>query len=62
MKTQQTTEFVGVDVASAHLDVAVHDQPTVRRFFNTVQGIAQLLRMVPPSSVLGLESTGHHHA
>lgn len=51
-----------MDVASAHLDVAVHDQPTVRRFFNTVQGIAQLLRMVPPSSVLGLESTGHHHA
>jgi len=61
MKTQQATEFVGVDVASVHLDVAVYGQPTVRRFANTVQGIAQLLRMVPPSSVLGLESTGRYH-
>ena len=61
MKTQQATEFVGVDVASDHLDVAVHGQPTVRRFANTIQGIAQLLRMVPPSSVLGLESTGRYH-
>lgn len=62
MKTQQATEFVGVDVASAHLDVAVHGQPTVRRFANTAQGIVQLLRALPPASVLGLESTGRYHA
>jgi transposase len=62
MKTQQATEFVGVDVASVHLDVAVHGHTTVRRFDNTTQGIAQLLRALPPASVLALESTGRYHA
>jgi transposase len=61
MKTQQATEFVGVDVASAHLDVAVHGQTSVRRYANTREGIAQLLRALPPTSVLGLESTGRYH-
>jgi len=51
-----------VDVASDHLDVAVHGQTTVRRFANTAHGIAQLLRALPPASVLGLESTGRYHA
>ena len=62
MKTQQATEFVGVDVASAHLDVAVHGQSSVRRYANTTEGIAQLLRTLPPASVLGLEATGRYHA
>ena len=62
MKTQKATEFVGVDVASAHLDVAVHGQTNVRRYNNTAAGIAQLLRALPPASVLGLESTGRYHA
>lgn len=62
MKTQQATEFVGVDIASAHLDVAVHGQTTVLRFANTAHGIAQLLRTLRPDSVLGLESTGRYHA
>ena len=62
MNTPQATGFVGVDVASAHLDVAVHGQPSVRRFANTAQGIAQLLGALPPASVLGLESTGRYHA
>lgn len=62
MKTQQATEFVGVDVASAHLDVAIHGQTTVRRYANTAQGIAQLLRALPPASRLALESTGSYHA
>ena len=62
MLIQPATPFVGVDVASAHLDVAVHGQPGVRRFANTASGIAQLLRALPPSSVLGLESTGRYHA
>ena len=51
-----------MDVASAHLDVAVHGQTTVRRFANTAQGIAQLLRTLRPDSLLGLESTGRYHA
>ena len=61
MKTQQATVFVGVDVASAHLDVAVHGQTAVQRYDNTTKGIAQLLRTLPPASVLGLESTGRYH-
>lgn len=62
MKTQQATEFVGVDVASAHLDVAIHGQTRVQRFDNTAKGIAQLLRALPRECVLGLESTGRYHA
>jgi transposase len=61
MNPQQATEFVGVDVASAHLDVAVQGQATVRRFANTPQGVALLLRTLRPSSVLALESTGRYH-
>lgn len=62
MNPQQATVFVGVDVASAHLDVAVQGHATVRRFANTPQGIALLLRTLRPSSVLGMESTGRYHA
>lgn len=62
MKTHPATALVGVDVAGAHLDVAEHGKPGVRRFANTASGIAQLLRAVPPSSVLGMESTGRYHA
>lgn len=61
MKTQQATQFVGVDVASEHLDVAVHGQTSVRRYANTREGIAQLLRTIPRASVLALESTGRYH-
>ena len=61
MKPQQATEFVGVDVASAHLDVAVQGQASVRRFANTPLGIAQLLRALRPDNVLALESTGRYH-
>jgi transposase len=61
MKIQQATNFVGVDVASAHLDVAVHGQTRVQRFDNTAKGITQLLRALPRGCVLGLESTGRYH-
>ncbi|PIF25255.1 transposase [Acidovorax sp. 56] len=61
MNPQQATEFVGVDVASAHLDVAAQGQASVRRFANTPQGIALLLRTLRPASVLALESTGRYH-
>jgi transposase len=62
MKSEQTSAFVGVDVASAHLDMAVHGQTEVRRYPNTPEGIAELLRALRPASVLGLESTGRYHA
>lgn len=54
---------MGVDVASAHLEVAVHGKPGVQRYENTPQGSAQLLRAVPANCVLGLglESTGRYH-
>lgn len=58
MKTQQATEFLGVDVASTYLAVAVHGQTIVQRYANTAQGIAQPLRTLPPASVAGLESSG----
>lgn len=61
MKNQQASEFVGVDVASAHLDVALHGQTGVRRYPNTATGISQLLRALPAGSMLGLESTGRYH-
>ena len=62
MKTQQASAFVGVDVASTHLDMAIHGHTDVRRYPNTSQGIAQLLSTLHPASVLGLESTGRYHA
>lgn len=61
MKTQQVTDFVGVDVASAHLDVVVHGQTNVRRYANTHEGISQLLRSLRRGCVLALESTGRYH-
>ena len=61
MKIQQATEFVGVDVASAHLDVAVHGHTNVRRYANTREDICQLLRALRPGCVLALESTGRYH-
>ncbi|WP_159915853.1 transposase [Pantoea sp. 18069] len=61
MKNQQATEFVGVDVASAHLDVAVYGQSSVQRYDNTVEGITKLLRTLRRGCVLGLESTGRYH-
>lgn len=61
MKTQQAIDFVDVDVASAHLDVAIHGQTRVQRFDNTAKGITQLLRTLPRGCALGLESTGRYH-
>lgn len=61
MKIQQATNFVGVDVASAHLDVVIQGQTRVQRFDNTAKGIAQLLRALPCGCAIGLESTGRYH-
>src|SRR5690242_13020270 len=35
---------IGIDVGKHTLDVAVHDQPAVRRFANTAPGIRNLLK------------------
>jgi transposase len=52
---------VGVDVASAHLDVAVDGRAGVVRVDNTDAAIGRWLRALPPGSRLALESTGRYH-
>lgn len=56
-----TPAIVGVDVASAHLDVAVHGRPGVLRLANTDAAIAKWLRTLPVGSTVALESTGRYH-
>lgn len=51
----------GVDVASAHLDAAVHGRCGVLRFDNTDAAIAKWLRTLPAGSIVALESTGRYH-
>ena len=53
--------IVGVDVASAHLDAAVHGRSGVLRLANTDAAIAQWLRTLPAGSTVALESTGRYH-
>ena len=53
--------IVGVDVASAHLDAAVHGRSSVLRLANTDAAIAQWLRTLPAGSTVALESTGRYH-
>ena len=53
---------LGADVASTHLDIAVHgDKPGVQRIDNNARAIGQWLRQVPPGSRLAMESTGRYH-
>lgn len=52
---------VGVDVASVHLDVAVHGQGGVKRLPNTDAAIGRWLRSLPPGSRVAMESTGRYH-
>jgi len=57
-----TTVFVGIDVAKAHLDIAVRPLGTHRRVPNTETGITELretLGAVQPELVV-LEATGGH--
>ena len=57
-----TAAFVGIDVAKAHLDVAVRPEGTHRRVPNTATGIAELqetLLAVAPALIV-LEATGGH--
>lgn len=56
-----TPSIVGVDVASAHLDAAVHGHSGVLRLDNTDAAIAKWLRTLPAGSTVALESTGRYH-
>lgn len=52
---------VGVDVASVHLDAAVHGQAGVTRLANSDAAIAHWLRALPAGSRIAMESTGSYH-
>jgi transposase len=52
---------VGVDVASVHLDAAVHGQGGVKRLANTDAAIGRWLRTLSPGSRVAMESTGRYH-
>lgn len=53
--------FIGVDVASKHLDYAVHGTGEVKRICNTPAGIAAWLRQLRKGSRIALESTARYH-
>lgn len=65
MNEKQTCQLVldlGADVASEHLDIAVHDgKAAVRRVDNNAKAIGQWLKQVPKGSRLAMESTGRYH-
>jgi transposase len=53
---------LGVDVASEHLDIAVHGgKGTVQRIANQPEAIEQWLRQVPRGTRLAMEATGRYH-
>ena len=53
--------FIGVDVASKHLDAALYGTKSVERFDNSSTAIARWLGKLAPSSCIALESTGRYH-
>ena len=53
--------FIGVDVASKHLDAALYGAKSVERFDNSSTAIAHWLGKLAPSSCIALESTGRYH-
>jgi transposase len=65
MNEKQTSQMVldlGADVASEHLDIAVHHgKAAVQRMANNAKAIAQWLKQVPKGSRLAMESTGRYH-
>lgn len=52
---------VGVDVASEHLDAAVHERPGMRRLGNADAPIKRWLRTLPVGTRIAMESTGRYH-
>jgi len=53
--------FIGVDVASKHLDSAVYGGAGVKRLNNSPAAIAAWLDKLPAGSAIALESTGRYH-
>jgi transposase len=53
--------FIGVDVASAHLDICRHGHSAVRRLPNTLASIDSWLATLPAATQLAMESTGRYH-
>jgi transposase len=53
--------YIGVDVASGHLDIAWYEAAQVQRIGNDTASILNWLRSVAPGAVLALESTGRYH-
>jgi transposase len=59
--TSQGVLNLGADVASTHLDIAVHGKTGVQRIDNNAKAIGQWLRHMAPGSRLAMESTGRYH-
>ena len=57
----RAVHYVGVDVGSAHLDVAIEGQPGVVRLSNADPAISRWLRKLPVRSRVAMESTGRYH-
>jgi transposase len=53
--------FIGVDVASQHLDLCIHGHSAVRRLANTLAAIDAWLVTLPAGTHLCMESTGRYH-
>ncbi len=53
--------FIGVDVASKHLDAAIYCGPGCKRILNTPASISDWLADLPPNCVIAMESTGRYH-
>jgi transposase len=57
----QPSCFIGVDVASKHLDVARHGQAQPQRIGNDEGSIRRWVGGVPRAAVLAMEATGRYH-
>ena len=53
--------FIGVDVASKHLDTAIYCGPGCKRVLNAPEAISAWLDKLGPNSVIAMESTGRYH-
>jgi len=57
----KTGPFIGVDVASKHLDIAVHGSNGVKRVDNSAAAVKAWLDQLPLNSVIAVESTARFH-
>lgn len=57
----KSSEFIGVDVSQATLDIALYEQEQVVSIANTLTAIRRWLRALPPACRIAVESTGKLH-